>query len=296
VISVWFDTGRPVCHVEVHANRPIGVTARYETWCTAERELTYGHIGDGERIAAASYVCYRGKVMTFPDTVETTSNAVTVYHRNRDDKLLFDFLMQQDLEAVKSRFWNPQKGLTFGGRLSGDHSRFARTSSGEYANFPFKAYELESTPARSHHFTFCAQTSQEPSVDAWKAKLDAVSRAAADPAADANAKRWWAEFWKRSWIDINADKNDKDTGSSLPATSRCFVTCWAAMPRATIPRSSKVGYSPSIPSIPRPRLKRSPAETATRAKHPTTGCGAAVSPHRTNGWSTGRCSKAATLT
>ena len=54
------------------------------------------------------------------DTVKHEGETVLFYHRNRDDKLLFDYMVkQQGLEAVRDQLVDTQKNRTFGGILKG---------------------------------------------------------------------------------------------------------------------------------------------------------------------------------
>jgi hypothetical protein len=115
-IKIWVDVFRPVIHVDIDSTSPISVTAQYENWRNAARELP----GDDRktRFPCMSLVGYPGKVTMHPDHVQFAGDRVFWYHRNNDDDLLFDKeVRQQELEEVKDRMWNPLKNRTFGGTI-----------------------------------------------------------------------------------------------------------------------------------------------------------------------------------
>ncbi|RCX12994.1 hypothetical protein DFR58_11951 [Anaerobacterium chartisolvens] len=223
-MAVWFDTAKPVCNIEVESGRDIQVTAQYESWRTEERELAYGELGDGERQAAASYICYPGTVITYPDYLYAGTDSVTFYHRNRNEKLLFDFLInQQSLNAIKDEMYNPQKDLTFGGRLFGDTCVFSGNTSGSYAGIGYTGYALKSEACKKHRLYICFNTSQSERIGIWNKELELLcKKAVEDTSARENSKRWWKSFWERSFIDINGDKNESDTGFRLSRNYTLF--------------------------------------------------------------------------
>lgn len=138
VIKIWVEVFRPVIHVDIDSDTPVSVTAQYECWRNADRELP----GDCRktRFPCMSLVGYPGKVTMYADHVSHRDNAVLWYHRNNNDDLLLDKeIKQQELEEVKDQVWNPLKNRTFGGLMKGEGMVQAGTSSGRYANTDFKA-------------------------------------------------------------------------------------------------------------------------------------------------------------
>lgn len=221
---VWFDISMPVCRIVIDSKTPIEVKAQYESWRTEERELKYG-VFDGERIAAASYVAYPGKVITYPDVVkQEEKNSVLFYHRNKNDHLLFDFLVnQQKLLSIKDQMMNPQKDLTFGGRFFGEDCISAPVNSGLYATIPYKAYPLISKLKRSHRFYICLNTEQAADINDWTQYLEKLCQAAlTDKQAQAKTEEWWNNFWNRSHININPSKDITDIGYQMSRNYTLF--------------------------------------------------------------------------
>lgn len=223
-IKVWFDVFRPVCHIDMTSEKEYSVTAWYESWRTQERELLYGEIGNGERQAAASYVCYPGKVITYPDEIRHEKDSITFYHRNRSDKLLFDFLVdQQNLSNIREQLWNPQKNLTFGGKLTGDNCRYIGERQGIYAEIPYIGFGLRTERGTEHAFQIYFCSGQKETVEEWDEDLAALcEQAGKDKAASTRTAVWWKEFWERSYIFIHFDKGEEDIGFQMARNYALF--------------------------------------------------------------------------
>lgn len=218
-LRLWFDTARPVCHVEINAAEPIGVTVQYETWRFRNRPLPAN-----ERMAAASYVSYPGEVITFADHIEAAERSLTFYHRNRNDRLLFDFLVElQHLSEVKDRLINPQQDLIFGGRLFGNSLSYEGRTSGRYADIPYVGYVYSSGTSISHAFGVACHAQQAADLELWRTPLLVLCETSANDGEAAHASaRWWQEFWERSFIDINPEADEHDIGYQLARNYALF--------------------------------------------------------------------------
>jgi len=213
-IKVWVEVFRPIVHVDIESDTPVSVEAAYEGWRTEKREL----IDDGKnsRFGCFGYDAYPGKVFTHPDSYEHGNDYVLWYHRNRNDKLIFDLAVkQQGLESVKDQMFNPLKDLTFGGMLTGHRMKFTGTSEGKYVLTDYKAWKLRSrNPAKSHQLKVILHTAKTASVDDWKEQLKELAAFFAMTESKAFRKNlvWWRQFWDRSHIFLNPDnaaENDK---------------------------------------------------------------------------------------
>ncbi len=221
-ITIWFDAFAPCGHIEIRSQKKQEVTIWYESWRTAERELIYGEIGTGERQAAASYVCYPGTVITYPDVIEQGTDHVIFYHRNRNEKLLFDFLVeQQKLQEIKDKMDNPQKDLIFGGKLSGDHCECVENIRGEYAGIPFEGFGLKSARGKEHSFFLCFHDGQQENAEDWRRELE-EKEVRNRKRAHEETLEWWENFWKRSYITINPDRGAEDPGYQMARNYTLF--------------------------------------------------------------------------
>lgn len=208
-IEVWADVFRPVVHVDINASQPINVTAAYESWRQSDLDLPNSPARP--RFACLGWDGYPGKVTRFRDEVKHLGDSVFFYHRNRDDKLLFDYTVrQQGLEQVKAQLVNTQKGRTFGGVLRGKGFAAAGTAEGTYTITPFKAWNLKSKlPAESHRLELISHIAQTDTLVQWQQGLKAAMD---DPTPPEESRRksldWWEKFWRRSHIIIEPGKPD----------------------------------------------------------------------------------------
>lgn len=218
-LRIWFDTSRPVCHVEIDSDLEIGVKIQYENWRFIDRILP-----PDERMAAASYVSYPGEVLTYRDHIIHDNGSVTFYHQNRNDCLLFDFLVDlQHLNEIKEQLMNPQQDLVFGGKLFGDSLIYEGRTIGTYAGVDYEGCTFLSDLRERHRFMIALHTQQTPSIDEWTNQLNELCRAAEeDRSASQCSRNWWASFWKRSFIDINPDEDEHDMGFQIARNYALF--------------------------------------------------------------------------
>ncbi len=204
-LDVWVEVHRPVIHVDIESDRPITVGAAYESWRNHDRELPDG--GKQSRFGCFSWDRYPGKVVQYRDVVRHEDNGILFYHRNRDDRLLFDFMVQQQgLDSVKESMVDTMKGRTFGGLMTGPGFVPAGTAEGRYVLTPFKAWKLESqTPAVRHSLCVYTHVAQTETLEQWQSGLQRQARATT-PSLDQTREKtslWWDEFWRRSWLVID---------------------------------------------------------------------------------------------
>jgi hypothetical protein len=210
-VKVWVEVFRPVIHVDIESDTPTALEAAYEGWRTDKREL----IDDGKnsRFGCFGLDAYPGKVYTYPDVYEHTDNSVVWYHRNQNDKLIFDLAVKtQELEAVKDRMWNPLKDLTFGGQMSGKNMVFAGTSQGKYVLTDYQGWKLRSAKqAKKHRLKVFLHTAHADSANDWKQGLKKLAEAKKPGTREAFKKNlaWWEQFWNRSHIVLKPTKPDE---------------------------------------------------------------------------------------
>ena len=209
-IKVWVEVFRPVIHVDINCDKAVSVTARYEGWRNAARELPADC--RKSRFPCMSLVGYPGKVTMYADHVMHKDNTVLWYHRNNNDDLLFDKeIRQQELEEVKNKIWNPLKNRTFGGLMKGEGMVPAGTPTGRYANTDFKAWKLRSRlPRKKHKLKVYLHTDQSESIEQWNDRLSRLVRRAdaSEMSAWKKHQAWWEQFWQRNHVYINTDRPD----------------------------------------------------------------------------------------
>ncbi|MHC4201400.1 MAG: DUF5703 domain-containing protein [Planctomycetota bacterium] len=209
-VRVWVEVHRPVIHVDIEADRPTSVAATYETWRFRDITLPNDRSKHHRRaMCMINYDVYPGEVRLHKDAVEPGDEAVTFYHRVREENV-FDFqVRQQSLEKIKAKLWDPLAGLTFGGMLTGDGLVTDGVTDGSYADTPFKGWRYRSrAPARSHRIRVFCHIDQTDEVAGWQKGLRALAEAETPSDEEARQKnlRWWGEFWERSYLRISGDK------------------------------------------------------------------------------------------
>ena len=211
-IDVWSNVYSPAVGIDVHSTKPVNVIAAYESWRTSPL------VWDNPGMVRAS-IAYRGapvKAVVQPDSVSVADDGIIWYHKNRKETIFDITVKQQHLEHVKDKMWNPVKNLTFGGCMSAEGFEFYDTINGKYIDTDYKAYRLKSKKARkSHCVNIAFNTGQIENVEEWKNGLDIVEK---DFIRNRkryikDSRKWWNEFWNRSYIVINPDSSSVASSS-----------------------------------------------------------------------------------
>jgi hypothetical protein len=202
-LVVWVDVFRPVIHVDIQSNRPVSTEAAYESWRYKDRPLK------GHATFATSYKWTPpADAKTYKDEISFEKAGVVFYHRN-GPKTVFDLTVaQQGLDSVKGQLVNPLHNLTFGGRLEGTGMVPAEQPKGIYIDTDYNAWKLRSTkPVPAQNITVYLHTGQTPTIEQWKDSLNnLVKQSAALKSARQATTAWWNNYWNRSFIFINQDK------------------------------------------------------------------------------------------
>lgn len=186
--------------------------AAYESWRFAP--LVWEEAG---RVRAS--IAYRGapvKAVVQPDSIMHDGKRITWYHRNREQTVFDLTVKQQQLEAVKGQMWNPLKSLTFGGYMEGDDMTVAGSCAGRYVDTDFKGYKLRSErPRKKHHLVMAFHTEQTETLEQWQNGLQQTGTRFEKEAQvyKKDSRRWWNQFWDRSYVVINPDSAQAQSSS-----------------------------------------------------------------------------------
>lgn len=204
VVEVWANVHAPVAEVAVRSDEPLRMQVAYESWRT--EPLTWNEAG---RIRAS--IAFRGapmKATIQPDSVRLEQDKVLWYHRNREETLFDITVAQQHLNPVKDKLWNPLRCLTFGGYMEGDNLVADGVDDGKYIDTEYKGYRLRSRrPAKRHRLNIVCHTAQTETLEQWeKELLENGEKYKKDAKRQKeNSRKWWKDFWDRSYVVINAD-------------------------------------------------------------------------------------------
>ncbi len=192
-VRIWIDANHPAIHVEAHTEHPAVLQVSLEMWRKNQslQEPSAEKAGMFE-LGSDDY-----PVQFEADTIlPAEKRSIAWYHFNKQS--IYPTVMKQEhLAALLGKFPDPLLHRCFGALITGTGllSQDDKTlRSNQRSNFRVDIVALVEKNATSGR--------------AWKAQLD-ESLATANPvdlnAAWAANKKWWHDFWDRSWIDVSGD-------------------------------------------------------------------------------------------
>jgi hypothetical protein len=191
-VKVWVDVFNPIVHFDLKTNQKVTTEANYETW-RFEDHLTKGKENNQNSYKWAP----QDEVTTRKDEIAFDGNAVKFVHVNQTNTIFDVAVKQQGLEAVKDQLYNPLFQRSFGGVMQGDQMVAAGISQGTYLNTPFKSWKIKSVkPSLTTSITVKLLVKETPGA------LD-FSRYKSDRNAFLATKKWWNQYWDRSYIEID---------------------------------------------------------------------------------------------
>jgi len=194
VLKLFVDADHPVVHVTGHADIPVSVTVKSESWRTSARTLN-----DHEADASWTMKGAPFPLVESADVFSNTSpNTFAWYHRN-ETSCVPSTLELQALASVADACKDPLLYRTFGGLVTGD----GFTASGDHA--------LALTEARkSFAFSVTAPCAQTKNADEWIKLASAASTASADASrAEKRTREWWHRYWDSAWVQVTGDSAKK---------------------------------------------------------------------------------------
>lgn len=204
-VKIWVDVFNPVVHISTESNQSINVESVYESWRTQNLQWT----NPAQTWASLGFRDAPFNATIYADSVKHEKNSILFYHKNRDSTLFDATVKQQGLDAIKHKLWNPLQYLTFGGKIIGRNIKPAGCTTGKYADTDFKGWKLTSVKAsKKHDLKILLHIQQTESIEAWLKGLDEIEQKASfnPKGAELASKKWWNDFWDRSYIIINSNK------------------------------------------------------------------------------------------
>ncbi len=188
--SVFVDANHPVICVEAQGRRQFDIRVSLEVWRKEKRTLH-------EKELFSAYGMNEGPhpVVVYSDTIlDEKSGRIVWFHRNEESAYPLTMKLQ-GLASLLTRFPDPLLNRTFGGAIKG--AGLVKED----------ATTLKSAqPGRRHIVSIYPLTSQTATDDEWLRQLDRViaqSEATDFEQARKAHRRWWNEFWNRSWIRVS---------------------------------------------------------------------------------------------
>ncbi|MBS1512899.1 MAG: hypothetical protein JST86_18800 [Bacteroidetes bacterium] len=206
-VTIWADVFKPVAHFDISASKKIDVTATYESWRFQDRVMKpRENFGNSWKWAAPKNNVYKRDITDFD------RNGVLFYHYNSEKTIFDTTVIEQGLDVVKKDLYNPLRHLAFGGFFYGQNFLPSGNSLGFYENTDYKGWQLKTKKASTHQaLQLYLHNAQVEDIAQWKQALDSLQNKAGATAAKSftATKQWWANFWNRSFIEIN----NNDTAS-----------------------------------------------------------------------------------
>lgn len=202
-VIIWADVFRPVVHVEVDTKELTSMRVSYESWRYEDRPIAKG---EGQQ---CSYKWAVPKdLVTTRDSVRAGDEALTFFHRNPTQTVFDVAVEQQGMSDLREQLYNPLKNLIFGGRLCGDNLVFAGTRRGHYAGNEFLAWMYKSKKPTNRQSVRIVMNTEQATPSAWEMTLAATDKGVNVSKDRQATRRWWNEFWQRSFIRGEGEATD----------------------------------------------------------------------------------------
>jgi len=188
-VRVWVDANHQVAHVEAESEKDFQVQAALETWRDKERILQGGE--------AHGVNGFQGPKTVYPDTVlDGQEDRIAWYHRNPVSPWKGTLELQHLQPALKIGT-DPLLHRTFGGVIRGKG----------LVSVDEKTLK-SAAPQRGFRVSVHSHTLVPATEAQWLAAIEknvrAVDAVGIEQARAAHRK-WWNEFWNRSWIYATGD-------------------------------------------------------------------------------------------
>jgi alpha-L-fucosidase 2 len=191
-VRVWVDANHPVIHAEAKLDHPAELQAKLELWRTKTHPYDEPSPDKGGLFELGNHAV---PIDIAADTVlPAQANQLTWYHFSPSS--IYPFVLgQEHLQALAQKYPDPLLHRCFGAALTGP---------GLIAG---DDHTLKSvSPQQSIHLDLVALTeAPAASPEAWRTSLDSLVKqvnAIQPRAALAAHRRWWSDFWNRSWVHV----------------------------------------------------------------------------------------------
>ncbi|MFO1491813.1 MAG: DUF5703 domain-containing protein [Kiritimatiellia bacterium] len=196
-IGVWVDANHPVIQVDAESvsGRPVACTLALEPWRKEERSLGRNAPGGGGTYFATGFTAL--PAFSHPDVIlPLQQDQIGWYHRNGISPWLPSLQLQKN-ESIAATRPDPILHLTMGGIVRGDG--FVAVSPTE-----MKTEKPAARLSARVHILGKVTATPEVWVEEISRQADRVEGIPAEERQRSH-RRWWAEFWERSWISARGD-------------------------------------------------------------------------------------------
>ena len=192
-LRLFLDTSHDVAYVTCESKQPRKITVTAESWRRKPHVITK------EDSPSAYIIDPIPPNLIFEESADIflpDKNAVTWCHYNRGTQLYDLTMRHQDKLEYAENFPDPISNRIFGVYMTGKD--FVKTSD---STFSTKGLTTQASLKITTH------SEQASSIDDWNRQIKAIDKKSALKTASNNSKKWWNEFWDRSYIYINIPDN-----------------------------------------------------------------------------------------
>jgi alpha-L-fucosidase 2 len=215
-LRIWVDANHPVVHIEGSAAAPTTVQASVELWRTAPRPVVQGSVELWGQGVFRELNNTPMPLIVDPDTVLSAQNNHLAWCHFNSRSTYPEVFQNQHLATLLAKYPDPLLHRTFGVEMKGA----GFISDGDLALKSAK-------PQTSFRLDLYALTQKADSPQQWRTALEqTVAKADATPLETARKahRRWWVDFWNRSWINVTGTP-DADKVSQSYAMQRWMDAC-----------------------------------------------------------------------
>lgn len=208
-ISLSVDVHNPEIFLQVSSSKDVRCFAQYESWRTEPRALD-PNSNLGERWGWWDIEGLPQEIELEADKFIQEENGLYFYHVNPDEKISSRLAYEtMGLGDQYGKYYDPLKDLVWGGYIGGENWQYIGTDSGRYQTIPYKAWQFQTkTVGKQHQISIIMHTDNVSDEKRWKGDLDVERVKLKDNIEErfVNSKKWWKDFWNRSYIMINKDE------------------------------------------------------------------------------------------
>ena len=201
-LKVWVDANHPVIHVASTSDKPVAMTASVELWRNQRHELPAIEVSDIYLDRSKPSGKYAETIVE-PDTVlKNQRGRIGWYHHN--SKSVGPELTMKIQDLADFEMTDPILHRTFGAIVTGEGAKRLNDMT------------LKTARAKSGCLDIYVLTEHPATPSRWLDAIESeIEHIRETPFAKRLAahKKWWADFWDRSWI--YATQNEKQTLSLL---------------------------------------------------------------------------------
>lgn len=220
-LNIWVDANNPVIRVEAECEEEFEVKVSLETWREKKYELKSTTTSDIYNVFTSDDTNFATEgnlypTIVYPDViVPVEKDRVVWYHHNIKSGWPVTMTLQ-GFESLMDSMTDPLLGRTFGGAIKGQgfikvDDRTLKTS----------------RPQKQHTISIHALTRHPSTPEEWLKKLDETiartEKISIETALEAHRK-WWNDFWSRSWIRIS-EPGDGKVASNGYTLFRYMLAC-----------------------------------------------------------------------